>query len=181
MLKTTHFDYTLEVTTNTGETKRHTLGASPSENEAVERFMKLYGEPADYRDWFAVSARVVGIEREHCPKETKLADLIAVWGNDKWGEVYMLTDRHGRVAFSEHGGGHIRTAYEFLRGERPTASWKTVALLTTLRQAFREDTVACHSYYIDELAEQGPTKKAVSAYLKGARCRDHAHHGCNTF
>lgn len=142
--------------------------------ESFSRHMQRPGEPL----LFTVSARVLSVIREYCPDDVQIGSLSVSW--DANGR-YVLTDSAGREAYSEHGGGHVRSALEFLLSVRPEAKWKTVGLLKTLRQAFREDSANCRSDEIRWLLDRGPVRGALSLYIAEARNRDRAHHGTHTF
>ena len=158
----------VEITFAGGSQKVANFGRRESAEKAEADAVEIYK---------AKSARVLRVTLEHAPDATPVGELIDTWE----ARAYILRDGAGRAATSEHEGGHLRTAFEFLIRQRPDAKWKTLLLLRTLRQAFREDSVNCHDTYIGELMEAGPTRAAVDAYLAGARCRDRQHHGQNTF
>lgn len=183
LMKTTQpavpmFDWEIEFVTSAGKTEKTTIGYAPTGEDAAARLLEIYGKPANYRDWHAVSAKALRQVGAHCPNDVQIACLSVSF--DQHGR-YSVDDDQGRNAYYEHGGGHIKTALEFLLRVRPDAKWKTVGLLKALRQAFREDSVNCRTDEMDWLLERGPTRGAVNGYLFGARCRDHAHHGQNTF
>lgn len=167
-LPTTHRNYEVEITFADGSQKLAEFGRRESEEQAEAAAVEIYK---------AKSARVLRVTCEHAPDSTPIAELMDAWE----GGRYVLTDSQGRVATSEHGGGHLERAMTFLCRSRTDAKWKTLILLRTLRQAFREDSVNGHDFEIQGLFRAGPSLSAVKSYLHGARCRDRAHHGSHTF
>ena len=167
-LPTTHRNYDVEITFADGSQKVTNVGHRDSAETAEADAVAIYK---------AKSARVLRVTLEHAPDATPIGQLLDTWEAGR----YILRDSQGRAAGGEHGGGHLERAMTFLCRSRPDAKWKTLHMLWSLRQAFREDSVNCHDTYMGELMEAGPTRAAVDAYLAGARCRDRQHHGQNTF
>lgn len=170
------FDYEVELTTKKDGTKRTIFGYAASPAAARARAVSIYKDDLQ-------GFRVIRTVLEHAPRSTPLAQLAGTWEPDPETNLrsFHLTDAKGRRAAAEVDGGHLHRAYEFLAQAKPAAAWKTLDLLMTLRQAFREDTVNGHDADLDELRAGAPSKARVMAYLAGARVRDEAHHGTRTF
>lgn len=170
-------DYEVRRTNPDNTSEVITIGYSPSEAEACER--------ACSRSPAGTTAVVVRVLQEHSPRSTQIATLTEHWepvvSDSVTGRRFVLRDPQGRMAASEYEGGHMLTAWRFLTRERPEAAWKTADLLTSLRQAIREEHAACRSEYLDDLFSGRPTRDRVRGFLQGARVRDLAHHGCHTF
>lgn len=173
------YDFEVELANAAGKTTVIRIGYSPSATEASERALKY--PPQEFKDGATVkSIRTV---QEHAPRSTPLGALTVSWEpvENPAGQRFVLRDAKGRQAASEYQGGHMQTAHEFLTREQPGAAWKTVEMLTSLRQAIREDSVNCRTVELEELLAGKPTRERVSGYLFGARARDRVHHGSNTF
>lgn len=165
------FDWEIECIPATGPTEIKQVGYAASAEDAFKRLCEIH------KDRY-VTMRASKRLKAHCPTDVQINELSSSW--DVHGR-YVLADDQSREAYAEHGGGHIKTAFEFLIKDRPKAQWKTVKMLTALRQAFREDSVNGHEFYINWLFKEGPSKRAVESYLCSARSRDARHHGQNTF
>lgn len=161
------FDFEVVITAPDGRTETITIGRSPSEAEACQRALSWPTRTGH-------SARVEKTLREHAPYSTPLSDCTESFNDGHW----ELHDAQGRLCASEHGGGHLVTAYEILIGQHRGAAWKTIGLLKTLRQAIREQSAQMMPI---ELPRYGATHREITTFLRDARAYDRVHHGQATF